>query len=138
MTDHPQEIRREHVYGNFRQRGRPAKKASKRDKRPGMSDKHLECLRKLPCCISMKMPAGEVHHLKATGERGMGLRSTDKWGLPMSHEAHMEVERVGSKNELAWFKERGIDAIDLATALWNVSGDLPKMTRVVIAHRQGK
>lgn len=131
------EIRKEPVYGNFRIRGPKKKKERKADSRHGMSEDHLALIRKLPCCITGRVPAGEAHHLKATGERGMGLRSTDRWAVPMAHDSHMEVERAGSRNELGWFKARGIDAIDLATSLWLATGDLPKMTKIVIAHRSG-
>jgi len=132
------EIRKEHVLGNFRVRSPRKKKERKADSRPGMSEHHLALIRKLPCCITGRVPAGEAHHLKATGERGMGLRSTDRWALPIAHDFHMEVERAGSRNELSWFRARGIDAIDLATALWLASGDLSKMTKIVIAHRNGR
>lgn len=129
------QIERPHVLANFRKRAAKRQKPRKSDSRPGMSADHLALIRKLPCCVTGRVPAGEAHHLKATGERGMGLRSTDRWAIPMAHEPHMEVERAGSRNELAWFTARGIDAIDLATALWLATGDLPRMTRIVIAHR---
>jgi len=131
------QIERPHILGNFRTRKPKEKKERKTDSRPGMSEEHLALVRKLPCCITGRVPAGEAHHLKATGERGMGLRSTDRWAIPMAHDPHMEVERAGSRNELTWFKARGIDAIDLATSLWLATGDLPKMTKIVIAHRAG-
>ena len=133
----PQEIRRERVLGNFRKRGakKPHKNSQTYKDRPGMSEAHLALIRKLPCCISGKMPGGEAHHLKSgTGERGMGLRSTDRWAVPMAHDPHMEVERIGSRNELTWFQAHGIDPVVLAQDLWAATGDLPKMTRIVIAH----
>lgn len=128
-------------YGNFKKPKTPKRKAnSKRVKqRAGMSPAHLECIRKLPCCVSRRMPGGEAHHLKAgTRERGMGLRSTDKWALPMSPDKHGEVERVGTRNELAWFRERGIDAHALAAALWANTGNVPRMIAVLKAHWEGK
>lgn len=133
-----QEIRRERVLANFRKRGpkKPHRNSERFKKRPGMDADHLELIRKLPCCVTGKVPAGEAHHLKAgTGERGIGLRSTDKWAVPMAHDPHMEVERAGTRNELAWFEQRGIDAHVLAQDLWAARGDLAKMTKIVIAHR---
>ena len=53
----------------------------------------------------------------------------------MAHDPHMEVERAGTRNELAWFEQRGIDAHVLAQDLWAARGDLAKMTKIVIAHR---
>jgi len=131
------QVPREKMYANFRARGakKPHRNSERYKKRPGMSADHLACIRKLPCCITGKVPAGEAHHLKATGERGTGLRSTDRWAVPMSHEAHMEVERAGARNETAWFRERGIGSHELAQDLWAATGDIPKMTRIVNAHR---
>lgn len=137
--DWPRELRKEHVFCNFKpaRKERLKKKPRAADKRPGMSEAHLALIRKMPCCVTLKVPAGEAHHLKAgTGERGMGLRSTDRWALPLSHDKHMELERIGSRNEVRWFQEHGIeDPIELAAALWANTGDLPRMIAVLMAHR---
>lgn len=140
------EVPRERAVGIFKPSPEERMKAKRSkvkasDKRPGMSDDHLACIRKLPCCVCLKMPGGEAHHLKDTPdkERGMGLRSTDKWAVPACHADHVDgVEKVGSRNELAWFKARGVDALSLATALWHSTGDVPKMTRIVIEHHGAK
>jgi hypothetical protein len=128
---------REKKLANFRDRAPRPKHNSKAYKlRPGMSVDHLTRIRNLACCVCAKA-GGEAHHLKAgTGERGMGLRSTDKWSVPMCHTCHMEVERVGSRNEQAWFSVRGIYASLLAMDLWGNTGDLRRMERVLVAHRE--
>lgn len=134
----PQELRKPHQFCNFKptRKERMKKKERAADKRSGMSEAHLSLIRKMPCCVSLKVPAGEAHHLKNTGERGMGLRSTDRWALPLSHDKHMELERIGSRNEVRWFQEHGIeDPHDLAAALWNNTGDLGRMIKVLMAHR---
>lgn len=51
----------------------------------------------------------------------MGLRSTDQHAVPLCVFCHSDVEHIGSKNELAWFAARGIDARELAQGLWRVS-----------------
>lgn len=123
---------------NFKRsvRERKATKPSFADKRPGMSDDHLALIRKLPCCVTGVTPAGEAHHLKqGTGERGTGMRSSDRWAVPLSHAKHMELERQGSRNEWSWFRAHGItDPLELAAALWANTGDLPRMTKIVQAH----
>lgn len=137
-------IPREKVIGNFKRTTEEKMKAKReasgfREERPGMSPEHLALIRKLPCCITLRMPGGEAHHIKDTPdkERGMGLRSTDRWTVPMSHEAHVYgVELAGTRNELKWFKDRGIDALELAKALWGATGNLTKMTAIVIEHHQ--
>ena len=119
-------------------RAQKAKKKSAADKREGMSERHLELIRKLPCCVGGDHPGGEAHHLKlGTKERGMGLRSTDKNTVPMCHEHHINgIERAGSKNEFAWFRDRGVSPLDLAAALWLVTGKLEAMLAVMRAHKE--
>lgn len=139
------EIKKDRVLGNFkppkstRIRARMRAPAEKRAARPGNSEAHLEALRKCPCIVTLKTPAGEVHHLKqGTGERGAGMRSSDRWGVPLSRTPHEQVERVGSRNEEKWFREHGIESvIDLAAALWAASPDVAKMTKIILAHRRG-
>mgnify|MGYP000185695457 CR=1 FL=1 len=135
------EIRQERVYGNWK----PAKGYAREKRtnsqnykrRPGMSEAHLACIRSLACCVCGAAPRNEAHHLKAgTGERGMGLRSTDKHAVPLCTHHHQEIEGQGARNEPKWFRSHGIfDALELALALWQASGDLDRMTRVIEAHR---
>jgi len=121
---------------NFKVRKPKEKKKSAAEKREGMSEKHLALIRQLPCCVCGRA-GGEAHHCKyGTGERGMGLRSTDKFAIPLCNEDHINgVERVGSRNEHAWFVKRGVNPLDLAAGLWSVTGDLETMKRVLAAHR---
>lgn len=135
------EVPREKVIGNFKPSISKKMKEKKEkvrasDERPGMSPEHLSCIRKLPCCVCWKTPGGEAHHIKDTPdkERGMGLRSTDRWAAPLCHEHHIHgVELAGTRNERKWFSDRGIDALALSQALWKSTGDIPKMTKIVIA-----
>lgn len=127
--------------GNFKPVGVEKKKQGNskfREERKGMSEDHCKLIRQLPCTTCNRMPAGTVHHLKQnTGERGMGVRSTDKHGLPQCIFCHDEIENAGTKNETSWYLERGIDPIELAEALWKNTGDLARMTGIVIAHKSG-
>jgi len=117
-----------------------AKRAKPRDKRaarPGNSEEHLEALRQCPCVVTLRVPAGEVHHLKyGTGERGAGMRSSDRWGLPITRGPHDEIERAGSRNETAVLAGMGVkNPLDLAAALWGASPDVKRMTKVIYAWR---
>lgn len=134
------QIQRDRVFGNFKppKHKRKAPKSDARAKRPGMSDDHLSCIRQLPCACCLKTPAGEAHHLKQDigGERGMGLRATDRWTVPLCRLHHDEVERAGSRNEGAFFEGYKIEsAPELAAALWLNTGDVPAMTRVLLTHK---
>jgi hypothetical protein len=59
----------------------------------------------------------------------------DRWTVPLSRKMHEELERLGSRREWEWFKAHGIeDPLDLANALWHVSGNLEQMRKVLEAH----
>ena len=135
------EIYKERVYGNFKPSAKQklkAKKAKKKDKRTGMSEEHCTNIRMLKC-INCGWPQSEIHHLKCTGERGAGMRSTDKWGVPLCHDCHINgVEKVGSRKEINWFQTRGIDCLSLATALWSNRHDFELMKSVWTAHWDDK
>lgn len=124
--------------GSLLKKGGPRAKGKNsdwRNERDGMSESHLELVRRCPCATCRRTPAGTVHHLKTTGERGLAVRSTDRWGVPLCPTCHDAVERAGKKNELTWFAERGVaDVVWLAAALWKATGDLPRMTRIVLTH----
>lgn len=142
MTDHPQQIARPKVYGNFKKTGldKPKHQNSRwKEDREGMSERHLRLIRQLPCLTCGTIPAGEAHHLKCTGDRGMSVRSRDKHTIPHCHTCHMDIESRGAKNEVAYYGAigAGIDPLALAEALWDSSGDLAAMTRVFIAHKYG-
>ena len=116
-----------------------AKPREKRAARPGNSEAHLSALRRCPCVATLKMPAGEVHHLKqGTGERGAGLRASDRWGVPLSRVPHEIVERAGSRRETATLASLGVrDPIGLASALWQASPNVAAMTKIILAHHKG-
>ena len=112
----------------MKRRAKSRKKA--RDKRPGMSEKHLANIRKLCCSLCMESAPSQVHHLKRdTGERGMQLRATDKWGIPLCLTCHDYVERLGTRNEPTWFKQ-------LAESLWGNRHSLAAMQLVFISNKE--
>lgn len=118
---------------------RSKRKPSAQERREGNSERHRELIRLLPCCVTGQEPGGQAHHLKsgpAAKERGVGMKATDRWLVPLCHEAHINgVERVGSRLEVEWFRARGIaDPHALAKALWDATGDLPRMRAIVLAH----
>ena len=69
-------------------------------------------------------------------ERGTSLKATDRWAIPLTRDEHEKVHRVGSKMEAIYFVNLGIQASSLANELWNATGDLEKMTAIVLDHRE--
>lgn len=137
------EIERERILGNFKPsrsaRLREKRNRDPRAKREGNSAKHLAAIRKLPCCVPGCTTVGcDPHHLKsgsAADERGMQLRATDRYAVPLCRHHHDEVERIGSRNERRWFG--ALDAIELAGALWSATPNAAQMTKIVLAHKGG-
>ena len=101
-----------------------------------MSPSHLALIRQLPSCLSWRTPC-DPHHLRVLGERGIGLRATDRWAVPLTRDEHDDVHRVGSRKEEDWFLARNLDIYSLANGLWQQTGDLARMLRVMEAHRVG-
>lgn len=134
------QVREANQIGNFKRprAERGHKQSDAAERRPGMSEAHCAAIRKCPCAACLRIPAGEIHHLKhGTKTRGMGLRSTDRFGVPLCRSHHEEIERAGTKNETSKFKSWGIDdVLDLTAGLWAVSPDVPQMTKVLIANKQ--
>ena len=119
------------------------RRESAQERREGNDERHLALLRLCPCVVSLQMPAGEVHHLKgslAGRERGLGMRATDKWGLPLAHDPHMDLESYGSRREYEWFAARGVhDPYGLAAALWAAAPKTVEVyTNIIVAHREIK
>lgn len=143
MTERPRELSPHgHVYGNFRKplRERAKRHVSAQERRSGNSEKHLALIRKMPCCICLKISGKtDPHHLKlgeAGLERGLGMRATDKFTVPMCRLHHEGAERVGGRGEAAYFRDHSIpDVLELAHALWNGTGDLGRMIKILMAHR---
>jgi hypothetical protein len=124
---------------NFKKpiKDRLKKKEAAQHSRPGNSEKHLALVRLLPCCICGKYGPGDPHHLRVAAERGVGRKATDRWAVPMCRTDHEAAHRVGSRVEQSWFAARGIDdVLGLANALWQSTGDLPKMIRILMEHRR--
>ena len=124
------------VTTNFKPPRSPHKKRKEkaRDRRPGMDPKHLANVRTLPSCISGRKPC-DPHHLKIKGERGVGLKATDRWAVPLTRDEHVDVEKLASKREEAWFTARGIACYELAAALWSNRHNVETMAAVLEAHR---
>jgi hypothetical protein len=102
-----------------------------------MSREHITLVSMLPSCISGLRPC-DPHHLRVKEERGVGLRATDRWCVPLTREEHRLVHTVGSRLEEDWFAERGVDARKLAEDLWKATGDLVRMSEIVEEHYYGR
>ena len=141
------EIYRERVFGNFRQTPsalRKSKKPSRQMRREGNDPKHLAFVRKLFCVLCGARIFIQAHHLKqGIGERGIGMKSTDRWVLPLCSAAgrrlgrcHAMIENIASVHEIATFARLGQpDPRGLAAELYANTGNLKYCARTILRHR---
>lgn len=112
---------------------------SVRSKRPGDDAKHLERIRQLPCVIPGCGSGGDAHHLLRIGglPKGTGRKNEDRWAVSVCRTHHDAAHAAG--NDEAWFAGQGIQARDLAEALWKCRlkpDPLSSMQRVVYRAKQ--
>lgn len=128
-----------HVRTFFKEGPKPHVSAQKR--REGNSEAHLVLVRQLSCCVCGKPGPSDPHHLKtgeAAKERAVGRRATDQRTVPLCRVHHEEIERAGTRGEVAQFLSWGIENIHaLAKALWKAPRDVHTMQKIVLAHRWG-
>jgi hypothetical protein len=84
---------------------------------------HLNRLRKLACTIpGCRGTPVDPHHLTHLERRGMGLKSSDQFAVPLCRWVHHSatsndgVHHVG--DEASWWEARGIDPAPIAARLW--------------------
>lgn len=98
--------------------------------RDGMDRQHVANVGDCPCCICGSVSNIHAHHLLRTGEHGMGIKSPDKYCIPLCVVHHRELHDAG--DEESYLMQHGVDGRGLATSLWGVRGLLAKMIAVVL------
>lgn len=141
------EIYRPQVIGNFRKTPtelRKSKKPSRQLRREGNDPKHLAFVRKLPCALCGSRVYVQAHHLKqGTGERSFGMKSTDRWTIPLCSAAgrrldrcHLMIELEPSTKEQDVCARYGlIDPRRLALDLFANTSNLKHGARAILRHR---
>ena len=76
---------------------------------------HLRLVAKQPCLICGRRPC-DAHHLRFAQPRGLGLKVSDEFAVPLCRGHHREVHRAG--DEARWWTTTGVDAIGIARKLW--------------------
>jgi hypothetical protein len=76
---------------------------------------HLRYVAQQPCLLCGRKPS-DPHHLRFMQPRALGRKASDEFSVPLCRIHHRLVHRVGS--EAAWWKETGIDPIEVARKLW--------------------
>lgn len=76
---------------------------------------HLRFVTKQPCLICGRQPC-DAHHLRFAQSRGLGLKVSDEFTVPLCRGHHREVHRAGLEKK--WWSTVGIDATAVARKLW--------------------
>jgi ERF superfamily len=76
---------------------------------------HLKFVASQPCLVCGRSPA-DAHHLRFTQSRGMGLKVSDEFTVPLCRTHHRDNHRSG--DELAWWERRAIDPLATSRMLW--------------------
>jgi hypothetical protein len=82
---------------------------------------HLRFVAKQPCLICERLSC-DAHHLRFAQVRGLGLKVSDEFTVPLCRGHHREVHRAG--NEAQWWEKVGIDALAIAHKLWTETHSL--------------
>jgi hypothetical protein len=77
---------------------------------------HLRFVAKQPCLVCGRKHS-DPHHLGFMQPRALGRKVSDEFVVPLCRIHHREVHRAG--DERGWWKQAGIDPIDLAHTLWS-------------------
>ena len=77
---------------------------------------HLRAVGKEPCLICGRRPS-QAHHLKYLQPRGLGLKPSDEYAVPLCRLHHRALHDAG--DEEAWWRQHKIDPAPEAERLWS-------------------
>jgi len=97
--------------------------------------KHLAYIAQLPCVICLAKPV-ECAHVRMSGEgkgyTGKATKPSDMWTLPLCPSHHrLGPQAQHSMREADFWRNHSIDPIQLCRALYQVSGDLEAMEKLL-------
>ena len=76
---------------------------------------HLRFIAKQPCLICGRQPS-DAHHLRFAQSRGLSLKVSDEFTVPLCRAHHRELHRTGRESD--WWAKAGLEPISLARKLW--------------------
>jgi hypothetical protein len=76
---------------------------------------HLRYVAQQACLVCGRKPS-DPHHLGFTQPRALGRKVSDEFAVPLCRGHHRAVHR--SRDERAWWRQAGIDPIQVARKLW--------------------
>jgi hypothetical protein len=79
---------------------------------------HLRFVAQQPCLICGRSPS-HAHHVRFAQSRGLGLKVSDEFTVPLCAIHHSENHTTG--DERRWWQERKLDPLAVAHRLWQES-----------------
>jgi hypothetical protein len=79
---------------------------------------HLRFVAGRPCLVCGRQPC-DAHHLRFAQSRGLGLKVSDEFTVPLCRAHHRQLHQSGK--ELDWWARMGIEPINIALELWNAT-----------------
>jgi hypothetical protein len=76
---------------------------------------HLRFVAKQPCLVCGRRPC-DAHHVRFAQSRGLGLKVSDEFTVPLCRAHHRELHRTGRESD--WWAKAGLEPITLARKLW--------------------
>jgi hypothetical protein len=101
---------------------------------------HLRYVASQPCLICGRLPS-QAHHVRYAQSRGIGLKVSDEFTVPLCAIHHNHVHTTGKEQE--WWQKQNIDPLIVARALWQESheqhptekeGPLAGSSEAVVSH----
>jgi hypothetical protein len=83
------------------------------------SKEHLRFVARQPCLICGRTPS-QAHHIRYAQSRGLGLKVSDEFTVPLCAIHHTENHATG--DERRWWQDHNIDPLVTANELWRQSG----------------
>jgi Rad52/22 family double-strand break repair protein len=82
------------------------------------SKEHLRFVAEQPCLICGRSPS-HAHHIRYAQPRGLGLKVSDEFTVPLCAIHHSENHATG--DERHWWQKHGLDPLSVARRLWQES-----------------
>ena len=82
---------------------------------------HLRLVAQQPCLVCGRLPA-HAHHLKFLEPRGLGLKPSDAFAVPLCRLHHRALHDQG--DEQSWWQQHKIDPVSEAQRLWRSDAPL--------------
>jgi ERF superfamily len=76
---------------------------------------HVRFVAKQPCLVCGRQPC-DAHHLRFAQSRGLSLKVSDEFTVPLCRAHHRELHRTGRESD--WWAKAGLEPISLARKLW--------------------